>query len=204
MNVNQGRATGEIHRITEGVVLDVDPSLCPDGSRVAFNSTRPGSAKAGIWIRDFGTGRETLLAQGDAEPFHPQISSDCARVAYTQSDGDYVVPSAGGPPERLCSDCSMIWDWSPDGQRMLLSRKGELAAIHLFDLPTRRDRIFLNNAGAHLFQARFAPDENGCACLAGRAGPVDCAGPRWRGGGRTRVVPDHGRQRPGRQASLVG
>ena len=51
IDVNQGSAAGEIRRLTQGVVLDAHPSLCPDARHVVFNSTRPGSAKAGIWIR---------------------------------------------------------------------------------------------------------------------------------------------------------
>jgi Tol biopolymer transport system component/DNA-binding winged helix-turn-helix (wHTH) protein len=164
---NQARATGEIRRVTEGVVLDTHPSICPDGSQVVFNSTRPGSGKAGIWIRHLESGRETLIAEGDAEPFHPQLSHDCNTVAYTQNDGDYIVPATGGPSTRICADCSMIWDWSRDQRRMLLSKRDRLHSISEFDLPTKKDRILLNSKDEFLYQARFSPDETWVAFLRG-------------------------------------
>jgi Tol biopolymer transport system component/DNA-binding winged helix-turn-helix (wHTH) protein len=165
LNVNQAKVTGDIRRLTQGVVFDAHPSMCPDGSQVVFNSTRPGSGKAAIWIRNLGSGRETLLAEGDAEPFHPQISSDCSRVAYTQNDGDYVVSAAGGPSTRICTDCSMIWDWSRDQRRMLFSRRGRLQSISELDLSTKRDRVILGSSQA-IYQARFSPDEAWVAFLA--------------------------------------
>ena len=159
IDVTEGKATGEIRRLTRGVVFDQYPSLCPDGSQVVFNSKRPEFAKPAIWIRDLESGHETLLAQGDAEPFHPQVSTDCRMVAFTQSDGNYIVPAGGGAPERICTDCSMIWDWSSDRRRMLFSRR-ERPSIYAFDLKTKQDRVVLTSGRETLFQARFSPDES--------------------------------------------
>lgn len=164
MDVNQGNVTGEIRRLTKGVVFDEHPSLCPDGSEVVFNSRRPDFEKSAIWIRRLETGRETLLAQGNAEPFHPQISRDCRMVAYTQSDGDYIAPAGGGPPERFCTDCSMIWDWSSDQRRMLLSKR-QRSSIYSFDLATKQERAVLTTGLGRLFQARFSPDGSWVAFL---------------------------------------
>jgi Tol biopolymer transport system component/DNA-binding winged helix-turn-helix (wHTH) protein len=159
IDVNEGRKTGEIRRLTQGVVFDEHPSLCPDSSEVVFNSKRPEFAKPAIWIRQLESGRETLLAQGDAEPFHPQISADCRMVAFTQRDGDYIVPAGGGPPERICTDCSMIWDWSSDRRQMLFSKR-QRPSIYSFDLSTKQDRVALSSEGEPLFQARLSPDQS--------------------------------------------
>jgi Tol biopolymer transport system component len=157
MDVSQSRVGGALRRLTEGMVLDTHPSICPNGSRVVFNSTRAPSAKPEIWMKDLESGRERLLAPSDSNPFHPNISCDCSRVAYTRDDGDYVVPASGGPPEKLCTDCSMIWDWSADRRRMLFSQR-ERAGIALFDLARKTSSTFLKS-NARLFQARFSPDE---------------------------------------------
>jgi Tol biopolymer transport system component/DNA-binding winged helix-turn-helix (wHTH) protein len=157
MDVSQGRVGGALRRLTEGMVLDAHPSICPDGSLVVFDSTRAASAKPELWIKDLESGRERLLAPSDSNPFHPNISRDCSKVAYTQDDGDYVVLATGGPAEKLCTDCSMIWDWSADQRRMLLSQR-ETPGIALFDLASRTSKIFLRSSG-YLFQARFSPDE---------------------------------------------
>jgi eukaryotic-like serine/threonine-protein kinase len=158
MDVNQGRVVGGLEPITQGMVLDAHPSTCSDGSRVAFTSARSGSAKSEIRIKNLESGLETSLVQSDPEPFHPVISRDCSKVAYTQDDSDYVVPATGGPPQRLCTDCSMIWDWSADQRRMLVSQR-ERPAIALFDLAKNKNSVFLKTS-EHLFQARFSPDES--------------------------------------------
>jgi Tol biopolymer transport system component len=170
MDIKKGSAKGPIRRLTQGVVSDTNPSLCPDGSRVVFNSNRPGSAKPGIWIRELDSGRERLLAQGEGEPFHPQISSDCTTVAYTQNDGDYVIPSGGGLPAKICSDCSVIWDWSRDQTRLLFSKRGQLSTISLLDLSIKSDRIILKGQDETLYQARFSPDEAWVTFLRARRG----------------------------------
>jgi Tol biopolymer transport system component len=157
MDVSQGRVGGALRRLTDGMVLDAHPSICPDGSRVVFDSTRAASAKPEVWIKDLESGRERLLAPSDSNPFHPNISRDCSKVAYTQDDGDYVVPVTGGPAGKLCTDCSMIWDWSADQRRMLLAQR-ETPGIALLDLNTKSSKIFLKGGG-YLFQARFSPDE---------------------------------------------
>lgn len=169
IDVNNGKATGEMRRLTQGVVLDAHPSLCPDGSRVVFNSTRPGSAKPGIWMRHLASGREVRLAHGESAPFHPQFSRDCSSIAYTQDDGNYVVAAGGGQPEKICTDCSMIWDWSRDGSRLLMSKR-ERPSIDLIDLSTKQVRIFLKSSDRPLFQARFSPDEAWLVFLRGGTG----------------------------------
>ncbi|HKE26268.1 MAG TPA: winged helix-turn-helix domain-containing protein [Bryobacteraceae bacterium] len=158
VDLNQGKATGSLRRLTQGLVFDAQPSVCPEGGRVVFNSTRSGSARPGIWSRDLESGRETLIVQGDAGPFHPQISTDCSRVAYTQDDGDYLVPATGGPPQRICSDCSMVWGWSQEQKRILFSKR-ERPSIHLLDLSSKEDRVFVRSSDERLFQARLSPDE---------------------------------------------
>jgi Tol biopolymer transport system component/DNA-binding winged helix-turn-helix (wHTH) protein len=169
VDLKHGKATGSLRRLTQGVVFDAQPSVCPEGGRVVFNSTRSGSARPGIWSRDLESGRETLLAQGDAGPFHPQISTDCSRVAYTQDDGDYIVAATGGPPQRICSDCSMIWDWSQDQKRILFSKR-ERPSIHLLDLSSNENRVFVRSRDERLFQARLSPDERWVIFLRGTEG----------------------------------
>jgi Tol biopolymer transport system component/DNA-binding winged helix-turn-helix (wHTH) protein len=156
VDANQGKVTGELQRLTQGAVIDSNPSMCADGSRVTFGSTRYGSDRKEIWIRDLKSGQETMLVRSEAMPFHPVISPDCSRVAYTQDDGDYAVAATGGPPEKLCADCSMIWDWSADHRRMLLSQR-ERPDIALFDPATRKLSTFLKSSKS-VFQGQFSPD----------------------------------------------
>jgi len=157
IDVGNGKAVGGLQRLTEGSVVDAYPSVCPDGSRVVFSSTRPGSMKPQIWMKELGNGRETLLAANDSDPLHPVISPDCSKIVYTRPDGDYLAPASGGPPERLCTDCSMVWDWSPDNQGILFSKRGQ-PSISFLTLAGKKDRIFLKPTKDNFFQARFSPD----------------------------------------------
>jgi hypothetical protein len=62
----------------------------------------------------------------------------------------------------------MIWDWSPDQRQILLSER-ERPSISLFDLATKKDRVFPKSSDGSFSQGQFSPDEASVTFLRGGA-----------------------------------
>ena len=106
-------------RLTRNGADNVDPSFSADGSRVAFQSNRPGG---GIYVVPTLGGEERLIAAGG---FSPRFSPDGAWIAYGLRDavggGIHVAPAAGGPATRIAEEfyAARGHVWSPDGTHLL-------------------------------------------------------------------------------------
>jgi eukaryotic-like serine/threonine-protein kinase len=98
-----------------------DLSVSPDGSHVAFVSTRTGSKE--IWIANADGSDQTQLTFVDgASVGSPRWSPDATRIAfdgYASGSSDiYVVAIQGGKPQRLTTDPGNETrpSWSYDGK----------------------------------------------------------------------------------------
>ena len=169
IDTNRTRVTGPIERVSHGVWSDASPSISTGGKRLVFDSNRQGGGKETIWIKDFQSGREVMLASHDISARHPEISHDGSRVAYSTDAGDYIIPSSGGAPEKVCGEeCAFFWDWSFDESFLLLtSRPSATRQINLLDLRTRQLAPFLANDKYGLFQSRLSPDQRWVVFFAG-------------------------------------
>lgn len=100
---------------------DASPRFSPDGTRVAFMSTRSGSAE--IWLADADGKNLTQLTRFEGpQTRNPRWSPDGTRLAFESHAegyaGVYLTAIATGRTERL-TDGSFIERlpiWSPDGQ----------------------------------------------------------------------------------------
>jgi serine/threonine protein kinase len=107
--------------IVEALGDQRDLSVSPDGSHVAFVSTRTGSKE--IWIANADGSDQTQLTFVDgASVGSPRWSSDATRIAfdgYASGSSDiYIVPVPGGKPQRLTTDPGneVRPSWSYDGK----------------------------------------------------------------------------------------
>jgi serine/threonine protein kinase/Tol biopolymer transport system component len=121
-------AGGQPIQLTSDGADNRQPNFSPDGSKIAFRSSREGVS--GIYeIPAFG-GQTRLVARGGVRP---RFSPDGSKVAYwvgsevqvQTSPGSatvWVAPAGGGQPQRVGANLTAARDpiWSADGKRLLL------------------------------------------------------------------------------------
>jgi Tol biopolymer transport system component len=103
---------------------DMDPSLSPDGSRVAFSSARDG--RRNIWTAKSDLTGAGPLTTGNNIDERPSYSPDGREIAFVSDRGGkrgiWVVNADGGTP-KLLADTPVITtpSWSRDGRRLVIS-----------------------------------------------------------------------------------
>jgi Tol biopolymer transport system component len=107
-------------KVISSTQYDSSPQYSPDGSRVAFRSTRSGANE--IWVSD-AEGRTPVQLTRFGGPLTgcPRWSPDGMQIAFdTRPDGQadiYLVGSNGGAPRQLTSSPAedVVPSWSRDG-----------------------------------------------------------------------------------------
>jgi len=123
--------SGSPIRLTTNPAADVDATISPDGSSVAFRSQRNGG---GIYLVYSGGLEERLLVDGGRDP---RFSPDGRSLAYWIGDPDVSIPNGEifvlslttGSSLRLAVDFkdARFPVWTPDGRHILFTgcRAGE-------------------------------------------------------------------------------
>jgi TolB protein len=118
----------EIRALTDNGAINVSPSVCRDGSRIAFTSDRSGNPQ--IYLMNIGGGgAQRLTYRGDYNTA-PAFSPDCKKIAYeNRSEGIiniFVINANGGGAHQLTNEGSNEWPtWSPDGRYIAFSSTRE-------------------------------------------------------------------------------
>ena len=76
-------STGQLTRITTDPHADSYPSFSPDGSKIAFQSTRGGNLD--IWVKDLSSGQTTQVTGSSVGERYPTWSPDGTRIAFTRT-----------------------------------------------------------------------------------------------------------------------
>jgi Tol biopolymer transport system component len=116
---------GEPIRITKDDGDEEDPSFSPDGSKIAYHSTRNGG---GLFVVPALGGEPRFIAPVGNRP---RFSPDGASIAYwtgaaggaaTTRPEVYVVPANGGEPRRIAEDLrdAAFPTWSSDGKLLMV------------------------------------------------------------------------------------
>lgn len=120
---------GQPIRLTFDGASNTNPNFSPDSSKIVFESRRAGAA--GVYEIPTVGGQSRLLARDGMGPVY---SPDGSQVAYWMgargvalavpgTGAVWVVPVAGGPPQRVAPNLTTArWPiWSPDGNRLLFN-----------------------------------------------------------------------------------
>jgi eukaryotic-like serine/threonine-protein kinase len=157
-DLDRGRPTGDLERITQGPSRREHASLSNDGRYVAFASTQSGPFN--IWVRDLKTGTETHLASSSVAQRFPIINSSGSKIAFSAFENGHrsvYLSTPGGLPEKLCEGCLRATDWSRD-EKILLIIADSPYQIDILDVASRQRTPVLKHATYSLLYGHFSPD----------------------------------------------
>ncbi len=159
---NSARVPSAPTRLISSTRMDTNPQYSPDGSRIAFTSSRSGAVE--IWVCDSdGTNAVQLTDQKDlnAEAGTPRWSPDGRYLAFDSTKSGpadiYVVSAQGGPVRRITSESSAedMPSWSHDGKWVYFeSNRSGLFQIWKVPLGGGTAVQVTKNGGADAFESR--------------------------------------------------
>jgi Tol biopolymer transport system component len=156
-------------RITDNQASDSEPSWSPDGTQIAFVSTRDGGGGTGeIYSMSADGSNQTRLTNHSGFDFAPAWSPDGTRIAFVRStlNGSelnydiYVMDADGSNQTRLTTDAATDLDpaWSPDSEQITFrSNRTINYEIYLMDADGS-DQAALTGNGRNNCGPAWSPD----------------------------------------------
>jgi Tol biopolymer transport system component len=174
-------------RLTTSEGDDNDPAWSPDGTKIAFSSTRDGGGPAmmgvpaEIYVMNADGSNPTRLTI-DGGNDEPAWSPDGTRIAFTKyKDGSadiYVMGADGSNPTRLTT--ADVTDdepaWSPDGTKIVFSssRGTGVDEIHIMNADGSNPIVVTSSEGAFDDDApTWSPDGAKIAFSSNREGQTE-------------------------------
>ena len=123
---SQAEGRGESRRLTRGLRA-TQPSISPDGTRIAFIKNGGGDANLCVCWSDGSGARPLTDLRDGGQVYAPRWSPDGRQIVFSFSTGDRrdigAVSADGGPIETLIASDGTDRDpcWSPDGRQVLFS-----------------------------------------------------------------------------------
>ena len=168
-------ATGQVRDLTPDGAWNVDPSWSPDGTRIAYQSTRDG--RDNVYVMNVQSGDVRRLTDGMGFNGYPTWSPDGRYIAYESSrDGItstpdppgyyrtiYVIAADGSGLHRLLREPAVDSGpaWSPSGEQIAFAsdRKGayDIYVVGLDGADPRQLTHHAKNSGFGTYP-RWSPD----------------------------------------------
>ena len=135
------------------------PRIAPDGAYVAMAH---GSTGGEVWVTRLadGTTRRLTLEPGAGKPIW---SSDASQILFQwargANDGAVSIQDArgNGAARLVGAMAGLVWDWSPDGQRIVFGR-GRPMDLWLQSVDAGGDPVPFARSGFNKTQAQVSPD----------------------------------------------
>jgi Tol biopolymer transport system component len=157
LDAASGVATGEFERVTDGSGSDRLRNVSSDGKIVAFLSTRTRRDEA--WLKDLETRRERQLTYAGADD--ASLTPSGSAIAFSSSsagkDQIEIMDTRSTQSSKLCDECRVPSDWSPNGNLLLFNR-GLPSQLVVLDVSSGLETVLTAHEQLSLFQARFSPD----------------------------------------------
>lgn len=158
-DLDQGKVTGALERVTGEGVDSQFPDVRPDGSAMAF--IERGENGHGVYFMDLRRRVTRSVVVGQANNAYTTFSPDGAKIAYGRG-GDtwpaFVVPTTGGEPEPVGGAYGRIRGWSPDGRFLLTWRQPARSLVGVLDLSTQKAAEIIKSDKLLAIAPRFSPD----------------------------------------------
>ncbi|HEX2780154.1 MAG TPA: protein kinase [Gemmatimonadaceae bacterium] len=157
---------GRAVRLTSEPGLEVQPSISPDGRRVAYAAGR--SQQMHIFVRPTSGGAAIrLTTDSTGNEWFPRWSPDGTRVLFLARGGVFSAAATGGAParEEVAARASAIVTsaaWSPDGREIAYVRGDSLLAR-----ASGMGRARLIATSRDLHSCAWSPDGARIACVSG-------------------------------------
>jgi Tol biopolymer transport system component len=146
-------------RLISSTQMDTNPQYSPDGSRIAFTSSRSGTLQ--IWICDSDGSNPVELTNVETGAASPRWSPDGRYIAFDSPTGGtadiYVVPAQGGPVRRITPESSdeNMASWSQNGKWIYFeSNRSGVFQIWKAPLAAGIAVQVTHNGGADAFESR--------------------------------------------------
>jgi len=180
-------------RLTTNAASDSDPSWSPDGTRIAFISSRD-HFTAEIYVMDADGTDPTRLTTNTATDFQPSWSPDGTRIAFTSArDGNseiYVMHADGTNQTRLTTNTANDGDpsWSPDGASIAFaSNRDGNSEIYVMDADGSGQTRLTTNTAVD-FGPAWSPDGSRIAFTSQRDGNFEIYAMNVDGSDQTRLT----------------
>ena len=172
------RAGHELTRVGRPTAAGLSqPSLSPDGQRVAFYAGDAGNVD--VWIEDLKSGARTRLTSEPSDEVFPIWAPDGTRVAFSSNRNGvhdlYVKRATGGGSEELLFESRVAGsptDWSRDGRYLLFTSFDPVSGVDVWALPMDGSRKPLAVARSPFNEqsGQFSPDGNWIAYESNESG----------------------------------
>ncbi|HEX5108033.1 MAG TPA: hypothetical protein VFV95_06285 [Vicinamibacterales bacterium] len=165
-----------LQRPAKGIGNNYLPVFSPDGTRIAFMSTRDGQAE--IYVMNVDGSNLRRLTNHPADDATPTWSPSSAQIAFTSTRGGrpliYVMNAADGSDVRLISPDESeadrpTWSPAPYNEIAFTARTGTWYDIKVYDVATGRIRTLTDGKGSNESPA-FSPTGRHLAFTSTRTG----------------------------------
>ena len=171
-DASTGRVTGAGPAVTSPGMEAWQENLSRDGKKLAFAPLRAG--KIELWEKSLVDGREAPILADDYIRSEPRWSPDGTRLAYVREESGrdqrrmvvWSSQSHNEEPLTALGWAADVYDWSPDGKSILVSRetndthRAEVWLLTVADAANAEvsARKIISDPAYNLFQPHFSPD----------------------------------------------